>query len=165
MDEVIYYLRTHPSAGGFAYTIGDRAGRIACVEAAAGRHAYVDAGPEFPSGPLLWHTNHGRYLPGAEPSPGGTSVPRGQTLAALGIPVKDPDPAWFLRILAGAALPEGVRCDPGAGQPAITLCTLVADLTAGEALIAARAARPVAIPLPDLAQGNPHHQRAFAPAA
>jgi hypothetical protein len=118
----------------------------------------VEAGPGLP---LLWHTNHGRYVSGAEPSSGGTSVPRGEMLGALGIPAADPDPAWFLRILAGAALPEGVRCDPGPGQPAATLCTLVADLTAGQAIIAARAARPVVISLPDLAEGRPHARRPF----
>jgi hypothetical protein len=35
---------------------------------------------------------------------------------------------------------------------------LVADLTAGEAVIAARGGPPVAIPLADLAEGNPRAQ-------
>jgi hypothetical protein len=156
LDAAVDYLRAHPSAGGFAYTIGDRAGRIVNVEAMAGRHTAVEAGSQ--SGPLLWHTNHGRYLPGAEPSPEGTSVARGQTLCALAVPEKDPDPAWFLRILAEAPLPHGVRRDKGPGDPAITLCTFVADLTAGEAVIAARGEQPVAIPLADLAEGDPHRQ-------
>lgn len=151
------YLRAHPSAGGFAYTIGDRAGRIVSVEAAAGRHAFVEVGPA--PVPLLWHTNHGRYLPGCEPSPGGNSVARGEMLEALAIPASDPDPAWFLRILAGGSLPDGVRSDSGPGRPAATLCTFVADLTAGEAVIVARDDLPVAIPLRDLAEGNPHRQR------
>jgi hypothetical protein len=48
------------------------------------------------------------------------------------------------------------RAEPGPrGGRATTLCTFVADLTAGEAIIAARDDDPVAIPLPDLAQGNP----------
>ena len=75
--------------------------------------------------PLLWHTNHGRYLPGAEPAPEGTSVARGQTLSALAVPEQeqeqDPDPAWFLRILAEAPLPHGVRRDREPGDPAVTL--------------------------------------------
>ena len=75
----------YPSAGGFAYTVGDRTGRIVNVEAAAGRHGCVDAG----SG-LLWHTSHGRYVPGAEPSGRGTSVARGQALDALPVPVAIP---------------------------------------------------------------------------
>ena len=156
VDAAIGYLGSQPSAGGFAYTIGDRAGRVVSVEAAAGRHAFVEAGPGL--GPLLWHTNHGRYVPGAEPSAGGTSVARGQTLDALGIPAGDPDPSWFLRALTNPP-PGGVRADPAPGNRATTLCTIVADLTAGEAVIAARDDAPVAIPLRDLAEGNPQAQR------
>ena len=87
---------------------------------------------------------------------------RGQTLAALDVPATDPGPAWFLDVLAGASLPDGVRCDPQPGRGATTLCTLVADLTAGEAVLAARDDAPVTIPLRDLAEGNPHAQRPFA---
>jgi hypothetical protein len=172
LDAAVDYLRTHPSAGGFAYTIGDRAGRIVNVEAMAGRHAAVEAGPQQAgpqqagpqqagpqSCPLLWHTNHGRYLPGAEPAPEGTSVARGQTLSALRVPEQDPDPAWFLRVLAGAPLPHGVRRDHEAGDPSVTLCTFIADLTADEAVIAVRNAQPVTIRLPDLAEGHPDRQR------
>ena len=43
-----------------------------------------------------------------------------------------------------------------------TLCTLVADLTAGEAVLAARDEQPVAIPLADLAEGHPRAQRPLA---
>jgi acyl-CoA:6-aminopenicillanic acid acyl transferase len=157
VDESIDYLRTHPSAGGFAYTIGDRAGRIVSVEAAAGRLALIEVGSGSP--PLLWHTNHGRYLPGSEPSRGGNSVARGEALGALAVPATDPDPAWFLHVLADASLPEGVRCDPAPGHPATTLCTFIADLTAGDAVIAVRDDQPVAIPLRDLAEGNPRRQR------
>lgn len=157
VDGAIDYLREHPSAGGFAYMIGDRTGRIVSVEAAAGRHALAEVGPA--SGPLLWHTNHGRYLPGSEPSPGGNSVVRGEMLDALAVPADDPGPAWFLHILAGAPLPDGVRCDPAPGNQAATLCTFIADLTAGEAVIAARDSEPVAISLHDLAEGIPHSQR------
>lgn len=84
---------------------------------------------------------------------------RGETLGALAVPAEDPDPAWFLHVLAGASLPDGVRCDPAPGHPATTLCTFIADLTAGEAVIAARDDQPVAIPLRDLAEGNPRGQR------
>ena len=88
---------------------------------------------------------------------------RGEILDALSVPAQDPEPAWFLRILAGASLPEGVRADPGPGRQATTLCTLIADLTAGEAIIAARDDQPVTIPLPDLAEGRPHRQRTTIP--
>jgi hypothetical protein len=157
IDEAVDFLGKHPSAGGFAYTIGDRPGRIVSMEAMAGRHAVVEvgSGPD----PLLWHTNHGRYLEGSEPSPGGTSAARGELLGALAVPAADPDAAWFLRILADAPLPDGVRADPGPGSNAATLCTFIADLTAGEAVVAPRDEQPVAIPLGDLAEGNPHRQR------
>jgi hypothetical protein len=163
LDAAVDYLKVHPSAGGFAYTIGDQAGRIVNVEAVAGHHAVVEARPE--SDPLLWHTNHGRYLPGAEPASGGTSVARGQKLSALPVPEQDPDPAWFLSILADAPLPHGVRADPGPGHGsnATTLCTFIADLTAGQAVIAARDEQPVTIPLPDLAEGNPHRKCRLLP--
>src|SRR5438552_2880893 len=60
-------LGWRPSAGGFSYASGDGAGRVVSVEAAAGRHAVTEAGPG--PGPLLWHTNHGRYLSGPSPRP------------------------------------------------------------------------------------------------
>ena len=161
VDQVIDGLRTNPSAGGFAYTIGDRTGRIVSVEAAAGHHAAVEVGPD--SSPLVWHTNHGRYIPGCEAPLGGNSVARGEILDALSIPAEDPEPAWFLRILAGASLPDGVRADPAPGRQATTLCTFIADLTAGEAVIAARDHQPASIPLPDLAEGRPHRQRTMIP--
>jgi len=160
VEAAIDYLRANPSAGGFAYTIGDRTGRVVNVEAAAGCHAFVEAGAG--SGPLLWHTNHGRYVPGAEPSSQGTSLARGEKLDSLAVPAEDPSPGWFLRVLAGAPLPDGVRAEPGPHSGATTLCTFVADLTAGEAIIAARDDDPVAIPLQDLAEGNPTAQHALA---
>ena len=127
------------------------------VEAAAGRHAVVEAGPG--PGPLLWHTNHGRYVPGAEPEAHGTSAARGETLDALGLPAADPDPSWFLGVLTSPP-PGGVRSDPGPGGRGLTtVCTLVAALPAGEAVLAARGEHPVAIPLRDLAEGNPSAQR------
>lgn len=73
-------------------------------------------------------------------------------------------PSWFLDVLTRPP-PGGVRSDPGPdGRGLTTLCTLVADLTAGEAVIAARGEPPVAIPLVDLAAGNPRAQRPFSPA-
>jgi len=153
LDGAVGYLRDHPCAGGFAYTIGEQAGRIVSVETVAGKFAMAEAGAG--SGPLLWHTNHGRYLPGAGPSADGTSAARGQVLGALEPPATEPGPDWFLRVLAGASWPDGVRCDPAPDDEATTLCTFVADLTAGTAVLAARDAAPVTIGLRDLAQGVP----------
>jgi hypothetical protein len=162
VDDAVGYLRSRASAGGFSYTIGDRAGRVVSVEAAAGRHAVTEAGSG--PGPLLWHTNHGRYLSGAEPEADGTSAARGETLDTLAVPAEDPGPSWFLDVLTSPP-PGGVRSDPEPdGRGLTTLCTLVADLTAGEAVIAARGEPPVAIPLAGLAEGDPRAQHPFPPA-
>jgi hypothetical protein len=96
-------------------------------------------------------------------APEGTSVACGQTLSALVVQEQDPDPAWFLRILGEAPLPHGVRRDHEPGDPAVTLCTFIADLTAGEAVIANRDEQPVTIPLRDLAEGHPPRQHAGGP--
>jgi hypothetical protein len=151
IDAAIEYLRGHPSAGGFAYLIGDRAGRIVSVESSAGQVAGREVEP---GGPVTWHTNHGRYVSGADASPTATSEPRGQLLAALEVPAGGPDPAWFARALAGAPLPGGVRADPTPADPTATLCTLVVDLSGGEVLVLRPGAAAVTIPLADLAQGR-----------
>lgn len=161
VDQAIAYLRRHPSAGGYAYTIGDRAGRVVSAESSAGQNASREAGP---GGPLVWHTNHGRYVTGADASPGGSSMVRGQVLAALDPPPGEPDAAWFVGVLARAAPPAGVRADPSPVSPSATLCTFVADLTAGDAVIVCRDAEPVTIPLADLATGRADRQRVAATA-
>ena len=159
VDEVLDYLGTHPSAGGFGYTIGDRAGRVIGVDAAAGQHGWAEVGPDGPTGPLAWHTNHPRFISGADFPAHDNSVRRGRVLAALSVPHDEPDARWFLRALADAPMPAGVRVDPSQDSPAATLCTFVADLTEGEAVVLPRGASPVAIPLPDLAAGIAGLQR------
>jgi hypothetical protein len=151
LDQAVGYLRDHPSAGGFAYIIGDRSGRIVTVEALAGRYASREVGP---GGPLAWHTNHGRYLAGGEADPQGTSLARGEVLQALDVPASEPDAAWFARTLAGATLPNGVRADFSPGHPGMTLCTLIANLTTDEAVLLGRNAGAVTVPLADLAEGR-----------
>jgi hypothetical protein len=148
-DQAIGYLREHPSAGGFAYTIGDAAGRVVFVEASAGQHAWREVGAD---GPIGWHTNHGRYVGGAPDGPHGTSVRRGKVLAALDSPASEPGAGWFVRVLAGAP-PAGVRAEPSDGLRATTLCTFVADLTGDEATILWRDAEPVTAALSLLARG------------
>ena len=97
--------------------------------------------------------------PGCRAGPRGTSVARGQTLSVLSVPEQDPGASWFLSVLADAPPPHGVRADPGPEYNATTLCTFIADLTAGQAVIANRREQPVTIPLRDLAEGHPHGQR------
>jgi Acyl-coenzyme A:6-aminopenicillanic acid acyl-transferase len=154
--QAVTYLREHPSAGGFAYTIGDRSGRVVGVEASAGQYACHETGQE---GPLMWHTNHGRYVAGAGSPAGGSSMIRGEVLESLEVPAGEPDTTWFTRVLAGAPPPGGVRADPGGGNPNATLCTFVVNLTDGEMTVLPRGAAPVTIGLDDLARGNTGGQR------
>lgn len=152
IEEAIDYLVRSPSAGGFAYTIGDLTGRIVTVESSAAQVAWREAGEH---GPLGWHTNHGRYVTGTEAQRGGTSQQRGEVLDRLEIPAEEPATEWFLRILTGAEPPGGVRSEPHGDSTAMTLCTFVADLTGGAATIASRGAEPVTLPLAELAHGSP----------
>jgi hypothetical protein len=154
--QAVAYLREHPAAGGFAYTIGDRSGRVVSVEASAGQYDRQEVSPDCP---LLWHTNHGRRVTGADAAAGGSSMVRGEVLESLRAPASEPDAAWFTRVLAGAPPPDGVRADPTGAEPAATLCTFVADLTGGEATVLPRGGAPVTIPVDDLARGNAGAQR------
>jgi len=150
VDQAIGYLRDQPSAGGFAYTIGDRAGRIAVAESSAGQHAWREVGAD---GPVGWHTNHGRYVAGAAASPQGTSLDRGKVLASLDIPPDEPEPGWFLRVLTTPP-PDGVRAEPSDSDRTTTLCTFVADLTGDQATIVTQGTDPVTVPLSTLT--TPH---------
>lgn len=150
IDQAIDYLVRNPSAGGYAYTIGDLAGRIVTVESSAEQVAWREAGEH---GPLGWHTNHGRYVTGTQAQRGGTSQQRAEVLDRLEIPAEEPTTEWFLRVLTGAEPPDGVRAEPHQESTAMTLCTFVADLTGGAATIAGRDAEPVTLPLTDLARG------------
>jgi len=143
VDEAIGFLRASPCASGYAYTIGDySAGAIAGVEAVRDEHHVREVGG--PSGPLFWHTNHGRHVSGTV---GASTCQRAAVLAATPLPGGEPDAAWFLRLLAGAPVPDGVRVDPSEQQPVLTLCTFIADLTGGEATLQWRDELPVHVPL------------------
>jgi hypothetical protein len=155
--QALQYLRENRSAGGFAYMIADGTGRIVNVESAAGQYAWREAGPDDP---LIWHTNHGRYITGADASPGSTSLLRGRVLGSLQVPSGDPDISWFARVLAAAPLPHGVRAEPSlGGQKTATVCTFVASLSDGEAWLLWRGAEGVRISLADLVRGDAINQR------
>jgi hypothetical protein len=157
LDQAVEYLAAQPCASGFAYTIGEYgtgggAGRIVGVEVVKGQRHVTEVGP--PTGePLFWHTNHARFLPGTASRPDGDSRTRGDVLGRVPPPNGEPDAAWFLRPLAGAQVPDGVRADPGADGFGLTMCTFVADLTGGEAVLLARGDAPMGIPLRSLADG------------
>ena len=147
IDDMLRCLREHPSAGGYAYNIGDRSGRVVVAETAAGQFASREAGPEQP---LIWHTNHSRFLDGARPRGGGTTAQRGAVLAALPRSADEPDPSWFIHVLTGAPVPDGVRADPGGPTPSVTLCTFVADLVVGTVTFIERGREPVIVDLGEL---------------
>ncbi len=154
--EALVYLRRNPPAGGFAYVIGDRAGRVVIAETVAGDFGVRDVGP---AGPLDWHTNHGRLVPGADAEPGGISAARGEFLQALPAPDSEPDAAWLAGFLTAGPLPAGVRADPVGGGTVGTLCTFATDLTAGLVTVLPRGAASATIPLADLALGRPQAQQ------
>jgi Acyl-coenzyme A:6-aminopenicillanic acid acyl-transferase len=167
LDSAVRYLSSHPSAGGFTYTIGEfGTGRIVTVETAAGRTASVEAHPQHT--PLLWHTNHLRQLPddapaetGAEASSRGVrslgqreeSVDRGKVLAALSPPPGGPDVGWFLDVLTGGPVPHGVHRSAVGDDPLMTLFTTVVNLTAGEITLAARGNAPLTFAADAFASG------------
>jgi hypothetical protein len=166
VDQAIGYLRANPCASGFAYTIGDypaasngRAdglgddagpGRVVGLEAVRDEHHVVEVGGS--TAPLFWHTNHARFLPGTV---GADTCQRAAVLATAPVPDREPDMAWFLRLLAEAPVPEGVRVDPSDEHPVLTLCTFVADLTGGTATLQWRHQPPAHVP--------PNHLVALAP--
>jgi hypothetical protein len=150
VGQALDYLRDHPTAGGFSYTIGDRTGRVVIAESVAGQFAWREVGGGA-DGPLGWHTNHGRFVAGAEGRTPGTSLTRGAVLQALTEPAGEPDAAWFTAILTGAVPPLGVRAEPGPASTAATLCTFVADLSGDLFVILVRGRQPVAVALSGLA--------------
>jgi hypothetical protein len=148
---------------------------VATVEAAAGRVSVVQAHPV--AAPLIWHTNHLRYLDGEPGYPQernlaeeidpsmvneaarslgllDESTARGRLLDALAIPAAEPSPDWFLDILTSAA-PHGVYRSAVQGDPLMTLCSAATDLTAGEVTWQSRGGPRVRLPLADLAAGRP----------
>jgi len=138
----VEFLETHPSAGGFSYTIGDRTGRVVIAEAAAGTCALAEVSD------LAWHTNHGRLNDAAEATTRGTSVKRGEILDALK-PPQEPDHDWFLDALAT------VRANPAGAMVAATLCTFVAELTTAQIVMCDRDASPQHLTFVDFLTGPP----------
>lgn len=140
------FLRTHPSAGGFAYTIGDcRTSELFVVESAAGKHRQLGLEP----GAYQWHTNHlrhlvdqGRETPESAPVPqqhgasargtgqlgtSSESIRRGTALAEAGGPVGKAT-EWFTQILTGTESGSVFRTAAD-GDPLMTLTTTVVNLS------------------------------------
>ncbi|MGH3095180.1 MAG: C45 family autoproteolytic acyltransferase/hydrolase [Streptosporangiales bacterium] len=152
LDAAVTFLAEHPSAGGFAYTIGEfGTGRVATVESAAGRHAVTHADPD--DRPLLWHTNHVKYVEDAGTGTSENSEARGCVLDDLLPPADEPDAAWFLEVLAGARVPHGVHRPYDPDQGGMTLATAVADLTAKKVAVQPAAGSVQTLPFEALLAG------------
>jgi hypothetical protein len=150
LDAMTSYLSSHPCAGGFAYTLCDLDNaRVAAVESAAGATAVTVADPG--RSPLLWHTNHFRYLAAPETGPdSGNSRERGKLLDSVAY--QDVDSDLLLRLLARDPLPDGVRA---VGPPgSVTLSTLVVDQRKGLASLAFATGELAVLPVPDLVAGE-----------
>ncbi|MEU6083632.1 C45 family peptidase [Streptomyces sp. NPDC047108] len=177
LDAAAEHLRTHPSAGGFAYTIGERgSGRVAVVESAAGRVAAVEATAEEP---LHWHANHLRHLRDAPdvppaPRPGcesghatadlgqyEESLSRGRALEKMHLGPREPSGDWFLEALTSAPLPHGVHRTAAGPDPLMTLCTVVADLTGDRLTVRGASGETAVLPLTDFSRGIATSARAI----
>lgn len=132
-----------PSAGGFAYTIG-RLGHpeVTLVESAAGHFWTARVGGERP---FRWHTNHPLHLPDGVGIPNRNSEDRARFLERVTVP-RRPGPPWFLGILTGAPLPNGVHRDDGT----VTQATFVVDLLEQQVTLVRRGGEPVTVPVADL---------------
>lgn len=141
IDELEEHLRHHPSAGGFAYAIGDWRGNAAAhLEAAAGRVSRVDLTDH-----LLWHTNHLRHLDGLDRAEA-ESLGRGE-VAGRWRP-EGPPVEWCLDSLAGRGTDAGgVHRDGAVGSvtpgASVTLGTLIVECASGRITIAPRGRPPV----------------------
>lgn len=167
LEAAVDYLGSHPSAGGYAYNFGEVAtGRVATVEAAAGRVAVVEADPA--ERPLLWHTNHLRFLDEERAADAGGGVvdeaarslghsdeskARGRMLEAVDPPSVEPSADWFLDIFTTPA-PHGVYRSAAGADPLMTLCSAAVDLTSAEVTLQARGEARVHLPLADFAAGR-----------
>lgn len=166
LEEAIDLLRTHPIAGGFSFNIGElKTGNVAVIESAAGQIAVHRLDAEQP---FAWHTNHLRSLPqrlsagtkneephGATAQLGhiSESLARGDFLASVRLPVDEPGTDWFLKLLTGKELPEGVLRTARNEDPLATLCTTITDLDAGTILVKGVGAEPETIAVEDLIAG------------
>ncbi|HEY6737797.1 MAG TPA: C45 family peptidase [Actinopolymorphaceae bacterium] len=151
LERAIGYLVDHPSAGRFAYTMGQVGqGRPVVLESAGeASHRYdVD-------GTFCWHTNHLRRLDPGHDAPSEDSLRRGEVMERATVP-DEPDAAWLLGLLTTPAYPEGVYKNPADAEGrdgTATLATTVVDLRAGTALLKPRDRAPVTLALDDLVHG------------
>jgi hypothetical protein len=147
-------LAQNPSAGGFAYTIGQLGSTNVCMlEIAEGKSYAADLKPDDS---LCWHTNHLTHLTDAADSPSTNSKNRAEFLQRLAIP-GDLDAQWLLQALSDPPLNQGVARTPE-GHEMVTHCTFVVDLRDRQVTVRPRGSGPVTVALDHLL-GGPESQR------
>lgn len=141
--EAVSSLRSHASAGGFAYTMGQvGSAGVTVVEKAGHETAVTTVGSGF-----SWHTNHFRQLPPNLDAAAEESLNRAEVCAHL-TPVA-PDAKWLADTLT-----NDVYRGASGGDPLLTLSTLVTDLTDGTVTLIPRGGAPLRARASDLAAGN-----------
>jgi hypothetical protein len=147
LDEAISYLGSHRSAGGFAYMFCEpTTARAVVVESVGGVMAMTMA--DSVAAPLLWHTNHFRYLAAHGEQATGNSRERGRVLDAVA--ARHVNRAVLLRLLAQQPLPDGVR----AAGTSLTLSTLIIDQRDATATLAFPDGTLAVLPVHDLATAD-----------
>ncbi|MEU7784335.1 C45 family peptidase [Amycolatopsis sp. NPDC049159] len=142
VPEAVSLLRSHASAGGFAYTMGRLGAPAVTVVEKAGHDTAVST---VTSG-LSWHTNHFRQLPHLDVA-GEESLDRAEVCAHLA--PTSPDAKWLV-----STLTNDVHRTATGGDELLTLSTVVTDLGSGEVTLVPRGGAPLQARAPDLAAGN-----------
>jgi hypothetical protein len=147
LSVALNFLRGHPTAGGFTYNFAESpTGLGATVEAAYGQSAES----HVKSGQGIWHTNHTRYLAvDTDPAVTVSSRQRAHVLERLDMNGETPSLDWFCSLLTQPP-PLGVRQE----SMSVTLCSFIADLSAGELVVIPRGNPPVTARIDDLLRGR-----------
>src|SRR5436305_6938751 len=142
----VQHLRANPSAGGFAYTIG-QVGRpgVTVVEAAGAQTVVTPVLQGF-----SWHTNHFRQLSHLDVA-AAESLARADVCTRL--EPEQADAGWLLDTLTGKPVPDGLHRDASGGDSLMTLSTMVADLAEGVVTIVSRGSDPLRATVRELASG------------
>ncbi len=149
LADAVAVLEAVPSAGGFAYNIGEPATTsIVCIEAAAGRVSPIAAAGDG----LMWHANTMRYLDGIPETPDEESRARSRRLAAVADGTAGAGGPALLDLLTRRDAPPGLFRSAVSPDPLMTLCSAVFDLGERTMTIVPRGDDPVTLPLEEFSR-------------
>jgi hypothetical protein len=138
-----------PSAGGFAYTVGEvGTNNIACFEVAAGRRSRIADVRDEPR--RLWHANNMRYLEGIPEKPDIESLARSGRLEDWCNQTARLGASSALDVLAGPTDWPALYRSATSPDPLMTLCSILCNVTTGDLTIAPRGGEPVTMPISSL---------------